>query len=164
MALDQALAPKHWSPADEDLVGSSEARHTQLQRESAIRQVLPARNGEELGETFVTQIPNIDTGLASYHWSNRRGYLLALWELMLSWHKCPEWIVNADTARVELPSRKLERLLVKHYCGSFFDTFGCAPIVPCCLPYHAHIRDIPARLFGSLNCKPSSSTVIEGLY
>ncbi|TEB36935.1 hypothetical protein FA13DRAFT_1787234 [Coprinellus micaceus] len=161
MALDQALAPKHWPPADEDLVGSSEARHTRLQCESAIRRVLPARNGEELGEIFVTEIPNIDTGLVSYHWSNRHGYLLALQELMLSWHKCPEWIVNADTARVELPSRKLERLLVKYYCESFFDTFGRAPIVPCRLPHHARIRDVPTRSFGSLACIPPAAITLE---
>ncbi|TEB20946.1 hypothetical protein FA13DRAFT_1604660, partial [Coprinellus micaceus] len=143
MALDQALAPNHWPPADEDLVDSSGARHTRLQRETAIRRVLPARDGEELGEIFVTEIPTIDRGLASYHWSNRHGYLLALRELMLSWHKCPESIVDADTAHVKLPSRKLERLLVKFYCESFFDTFGRAPIVPCRLPYRACIRKVP---------------------
>ena len=128
MALDQALAPSHWPPADGDLVDTSPARHARLQRETAIRRVLPTRDGEELGEIFVTEIPNIDKGLASYHWLNRHGYLLALRELMLSWHKCPQSIVDADISRVELPSRKLERLLVNFYCESFFDTFGRAPI------------------------------------
>ncbi|TEB31106.1 hypothetical protein FA13DRAFT_1709947 [Coprinellus micaceus] len=146
MALDQALAPKHWPPADEDLVDSSGACHTRLQRETAIRQVLPAHDGEELGEIFVTEILTIDRGLVSYHWSNRHGYLLALRELMLSWHKCPESIVDADTAHIELPSRKLERLLVKFYCESFFDMFGRALIVPCRLPYRARIREVPVVL------------------
>jgi hypothetical protein len=160
MALDQALAPDFWPPAAEDLVDSSGARHTRLQREMAIRRVIPARDGEELGEIFVTEIPTVDRGLASYHWSNRHGYLIALRELMLSWHKCPETIVNADTARVELPSRQLERLLVKFYCESFFDTFGRAPIVPCRLPHRARIRDVPVRSFGSLTCKCFWSSVL----
>ena len=160
MALDQALPPKFWLPASEGLVDSSETLHTQLRREMVLRQALPARGGEDLGEIFVTKIPNVDRGLASYHWSNHHGYLVALGELMLSWHKCPETIVNADTARVELPSRQLERLLVKFYCESFFDTFGRAPIVPCRLPHRARIRDVPVRSFGSLTCKCFWSSVL----
>jgi hypothetical protein len=125
----------------------------------ALRRVFPARDGDELGEIFVTEIPIVDKGLVSYHWSNRHAYLLALRELMLSWHKCPETIVNADIARVELPSRMLERLLVKFYCESFFDTFGRAPIVPCRLPHRARIREVPVRSFGSLNCEPLLSNL-----
>ena len=139
MALDQALAPALWPPVEDDLVESGGAHHTCLQRETAIRRVLPARGGDELGEIFVTEIPIVDRGLVSYHWSNRHGYLLALRELMLSWHKCPQSVVNADLARVKLPSRQLEGLLVKHYCELFFDTFGRAPIVPCRLPHRAWI-------------------------
>lgn len=138
MALDQALPPKFWLPASEGLVDSSETLHTQLRREMVLRQALPARGGEDLGEIFVTKIPNVDRGLASYHWSNHHGYLVALgelmlsWhgylvalrELMLSWHGYPETIINADIARVELVSRKLERLVIKYYCESFFDTLS----------------------------------------
>ncbi|KAJ3531227.1 hypothetical protein NMY22_g8250 [Coprinellus aureogranulatus] len=131
MALDQALARSRYPSADDDLVASSEARH--------------------LGEIFVSEIPTEDRGLASYHWTNRYPYVLALREVVLDWDGCPDTIVNALLAKLEITTLKLENAVAEFYCQSFFSTFGRHPFVPCRLPYRARKRDAAVRAHGDLS-------------
>lgn len=149
MALDQVLAPSFYPHAGEDIVKSSFARHSRLQKETALCRVFPARHGDDLGEVFVTEIPNVDCGLAAYHWTNHHGYLIALREIVLEWVGCPKEIVEASVAKTKSATNTLEMLLATFYCKCFFDTFGRTPCVPCRLPHRSRERVVAACAFGS---------------
>ncbi|KAJ2917052.1 hypothetical protein MD484_g3367, partial [Candolleomyces efflorescens] len=150
MALDQVLAADQW-PADSD--GSDDNGHGQerrLKREMMIRRVFPLNPGQRVPDFFPTEIPNVDRGVAAYHWTKRHDAIGQLRALMFSWAGCPENILTLPGHFAPRSSEELECAVVEYYCQAFFDTFGRVPITPCRLPFRARARETPARSFGSL--------------
>jgi hypothetical protein len=133
MVLDQVLAADQWSAGSGDLDDNGHAQEAQLKREIMICHVFPLNPGQQIPDFFLTEIPNIDCGVAAYHWTKRHNTIGQLHALMFLWAGCPETIMTLPAHFAPQTSEELEHAVVKYYCQAFFDTFGHVPIMPCCL-------------------------------
>ncbi|KAJ2911998.1 hypothetical protein MD484_g8421, partial [Candolleomyces efflorescens] len=90
LLLDQFCAPHKWPMVTPDTMLASE--RARLTRRRAVQSVFPMKPGSILDGFVLTEVPNIDRGLAALDHHGRHTYLLKLRELMLEWRGCPESI------------------------------------------------------------------------
>ena len=91
-------------------------------------------SGKVVGSFMINEIPNHDLGLTSPDLVERNCHWTALRHLMCSWKGCLDFIKNATYGPLVTQVQLLEEACAKFYCQSFFDNFGCAPVIPCHLP------------------------------
>ncbi len=98
-----------------------------------------------LGSSVVdVQQEHANQGLASPKWSDRRAYLIALYNVMLSWTGFESYALSTSTKDFldllrnspnlhqlsEDSTRRLEVLVAGFYTQAFFNFFGRAAIIP----------------------------------
>ncbi|KIJ94669.1 hypothetical protein K443DRAFT_134671 [Laccaria amethystina LaAM-08-1] len=115
-------------------------------------------SGEVVGPFMISKILNCDLGLMAPDLVERNRYLVALGHLMSSWKGCLDSITRASSGPLVTQVRRLEEACAVLYCQSFFDNFGCAPVIPCRLPSHSLARSQPVTFVDSVSSmRPPSS-------
>ncbi|KAI6140973.1 hypothetical protein BKA82DRAFT_32700 [Pisolithus tinctorius] len=139
VALDYLLVPALWSNVESEWLDQ-------------VRQIF-------LGDSELTMFAEPflvkDQGLASLEPQTKLEYVERFWTLLTSWSGFPPDLgtslpSSASLARVWA----VEKWLALFYMQSFFDNFGCLPIVLCLIPKN------PRSIYGLGNNRliPSSST------
>lgn len=118
-----------------------------------VLQVFPM-SGDVVGSFMINEIPNRDLGLTSPDLVERNHHLTALAHLMSSWKGCPDSIKSATYGPLVTQVRRLEEACARFYCQSFFDNFGRAPVIPCCLPSRSLARSEPVTFADSVSTAP----------
>ena len=107
-------------------------------------------SGDVLGSFMINEIPNRDLGLTSFDLEECNRHLVALGKLMCPWKGCPDLIRDASRLLIEVHVQALEEVCATFYCQSFFNIFGRAPIIPCCLPPQSLARLAPVTFADSV--------------
>lgn len=123
--LDRLMARKLW-PTGADLESVSQASH----RDMMVRSVFAKDAATNSAGYILSSIPTRDSGLAANRWQDRRDSLLALHALMVEWEDCPraikDYVCDVESEQSVI---NLERILSVHYCQTFFERFGRAPVI-----------------------------------
>ena len=150
LSLDSVLADTLYHGQ----AGISEEAAARSRSEQFLR-VFPM-SGDVLGSFMINEIPNRDLGLTSFDLEERNRHLVALGKLMCPWKGCPDSIRDASRLPIEAHVQALEEACATFYCQSFFDIFGRAPIIPCCLPPRSLARPAPVTFADSVtSAQPS---------
>ena len=112
------------------------------------------RQFDVVGSFMINEIPNHDLGLTSPDLVERNHHLTALAHLMSLWKGCPDSIKSATYGPLVTQVRRLEEACARFYCQSFFDNFGHAPVIPCCLPSCSLARSEPVTFADSVSTAP----------
>lgn len=114
-------------PADVSVVAATE--NPTLQRQNEVLMLFPE------GSLIPSLVSSMDAGFGAVAWETWYQSLLKLHELMQRWSaplplSC-EGPMGKEGTESEL---HIEKELARHYAQTFFDTFGCPPILLHCSP------------------------------
>ena len=115
-----------------------------------VLQVFPM-SGDMVRPFMVNEIPNHDLGLTASDLVEWNRYLVALGNLMSLWKDCPDSITNASSGPLVSQVHCLEEACAMFYCQTFFDRFGCAPVIPCRLPSQSLAHSHPITFADSVS-------------
>ncbi|KAI6006243.1 hypothetical protein F5J12DRAFT_892978 [Pisolithus orientalis] len=123
VALDHVMMPSLWSNWD-----SEQLDH--------VWQIFP---GDPELTMCAEPFPQQNQGLSSSDFQSKWEYIEKLWALLAVWPGCPTDLVEpimplASSSHVWA----MEKELAIFYVQSFFDTFGCPPLLPCLIPTALH--------------------------
>ena len=111
-------------------------------------------SGNVVGSFMINEIPNHNLGLTSPDLVEQNHHLTALAHLMSSWKGCPDSIKSVTYGPLVTQVWHLEEACARFYCQSFFDNFGWAPVIPCCLPSQSLARSKPVTFADSVSTAP----------
>ena len=133
-----------------------QAREKLLQAQAAaacIQEVLCVfpMSSDVVGPFMINEILNRDLGLTVPELVEWNCYLAVLGHLMSLWKGCPACITNASLGPLVTQVRCLEEACAVFYCQTFFDHFGHAPVIPCCLPSRSLACSHPVTFMDSVS-------------
>ncbi|KAI6146790.1 hypothetical protein BKA82DRAFT_146181 [Pisolithus tinctorius] len=119
VALGHAMMPSLWLNWDSEWLNH-------------VWQIFP---GDSELTMHTEPFPQQHQGLGSSNFQSKWEYVEKLWVLLAVWPGCPlalaEPIMPLSSS---LCVWEMEKKLAIFYVQSFFDTFGCLPLLPCLIP------------------------------